>query len=313
LLIKFPASFLRGVGEELGFELDDRFAAGTVFLSQDEDRATSARETINTAVAEIGLQVAGWRQVPTDPSVCGDQALRTLPRIEQVFVNAPEGMPRGRFNRRLFLARRRAENRLGDTETYVASLSSVTISYKGMVMPDALSAFYPDLRDETLESSVCVFHQRFSTNTMPQWRLAQPFRFLAHNGEINTIQGNRNWAQARARNFRSDKLDDISDLDPIISLTGSDSSSLDNMLEVMRAGGMDVIQAMRILLPPAWQAVTDFDPDVRAFYEFSIARWSPGTGPRASFSRTGVTRPVVSTGTACGPLATSSRRTGISR
>ena len=279
LLIKFPTSFLRGVGEELGFKLDERFAAGTVFLSQDEDRAASARETIDTAIGETGLQVAGWRRVPTDPSVCGEQALRTLPRIEQVFVNAPERMPRGRFNRRLFLARRRAENRLGDTDTYVASLSSVTISYKGMVMPDALPEFYPDLRDERLESSVCVFHQRFSTNTMPQWRLAQPFRFLAHNGEINTIQGNRNWAQARAKNFRSDKLDDTSDLDPIISLTGSDSSSLDNMLEVMRAGGMDVIQAMRILLPPAWQAVTDFDPDVRAFYEFFDCQMEPWDGP----------------------------------
>jgi len=279
LLIKFPTSFLRGVGEELGFKLDARFAAGTVFLSQDEDRAASARETIDTAIAEIGLQVAGWRQVPTDSSVCGDQALRTLPRIEQVFVNAPEGMPRGRFNRRLFLARRRAENRLNDTDIYIASLSSVTISYKGMVMPDALPEFYPDLRDKRLESSVCVFHQRFSTNTMPQWRLAQPFRFLAHNGEINTIQGNRNWAQARAKNFRSDKLDDISDLDPIISLTGSDSSSLDNMLEIMRAGGMDVIQAMRILLPPAWQAVTDFDPDVRAFYEFFDCQMEPWDGP----------------------------------
>jgi glutamate synthase (NADPH/NADH) large chain len=279
LLIKFPESFMRSVGEELGFRLADRFAAGTVFLSMDETDADNARLVIATAVAEIGLEVAGWREVPTDPSVCGKQALATLPRIEQVFVNAPEGMPRGRFNRRLFLARRRAEKRLGEGETYIASLSSASISYKGMIMPGALPEFYPDLCDERLESSVCVFHQRFSTNTMPQWRLAQPFRFLAHNGEINTISGNRNWAQARAKNFISDKLDDISDLDPIISLTGSDSSSLDNMLEVMRAGGMDVLQAMRILLPPAWQTVDDFDPDVRAFYEFFDCHMEPWDGP----------------------------------
>ena len=129
---------------------------------------------------------------------------------------------------------------------------------------------------------MCVFHQRFSTNTLPQWRLAQPFRFLAHNGEINTIQGNRNWAMARTKNFVSDKLDDISDLDPIISLTGSDSSSLDNMLEVMRAGGMDVLQAMRILLPPAWQTVDNIDPDVRAFYEFYDCQLEPWDGPPAS-------------------------------
>jgi len=279
LLIKFPRAFLRAVGEELGFTLSERFATGTVFLNQDESRAASARETINSAIAEIGLEVAGWRVVPTDPSVCGEQALRTLPRIEQVYVNSPDTMPRGRFNRRLFLARRRAEKHIGEGAAYVASLSSVTISYKGMIMPGALPEFFPDLKDPRLESSVCVFHQRFSTNTLPQWRLAQPFRFLAHNGEINTIQGNRNWAQARAKNFISDKLDDISDLDPIISLIGSDSSSLDNMLEVMRAGGMDVLQGMRILLPPAWQAADDFDPDVRAFYEFFDCQMEPWDGP----------------------------------
>jgi glutamate synthase (NADPH/NADH) large chain len=279
LLIKFPKAFMRAVGEELGLDLNERFATGTVFLDQDEKNAAAARETINTTISELGLEVAGWREVPTDPSVCGDEALRTLPRIEQVYVNADDKTPRGRFNRRLFLARRRAEKRLGECATYIASLSSVTISYKGMIMPGALPEFFPDLKDPRLESSVCVFHQRFSTNTLPQWRLAQPFRFLAHNGEINTINGNRNWAQARARNFLSDKLDDISDLDPIISLTGSDSSSLDNMLEVMRAGGMDVLQAMRILMPPAWQAVDDLDPDVRAFYEFFDCQMEPWDGP----------------------------------
>jgi glutamate synthase (NADPH/NADH) large chain len=279
LLIKFPKAFMRAVGEDLGFERNERFAAGSVFLHQNEDKAGAAREAINTAIREIGLEVAGWREVPTDPSVCGEQALRTLPRIEQVYVNAPDDMPRGRFNRRLFLARRRSEQRIGEGAAYIASLSSVTVSYKGMIMPDVLREFYPDLKDTRLESSVCVFHQRFSTNTLPQWRLAQPFRFLAHNGEINTIQGNRNWALARTKNFISDKLDDISDLDPIISLIGSDSSSLDNMLEVMRAGGMDVLQGMRILLPPAWQAVDDFDPDVRAFYEFFDCQMEPWDGP----------------------------------
>ena len=223
LLIKFPTGFLRAVGAEAGFALNQRFAAGTVFLSQDEQIASAARQVISQAVEETGLVVAGWRVVPVDPGACGERARATLPRIEQVFVNAPDGMPRGRFNRRLFLARRRSENRVVDSETYIASLSSVTICYKGMIMPAALPEFYPDLRDPRMESSVCLFHQRFSTNTLPQWRLAQPFRFLAHNGEINTINGNRNWAQARAKNFISDKLDDISDLDPIISFTGSGS------------------------------------------------------------------------------------------
>ncbi len=279
LLIKFPESFLRSVGEELGFTLNQRFAAGSVFLSQTESIAAAARDAINTAIAEIGLEVAGWRKVPVDPEACGAQAKITLPRIEQVFVNAPNGMPRGKFNRCLFLARRRAENHVADDDTYIASLSSATISYKGMIMPAALPAFYPDLRDDRLQTSVVLFHQRFSTNTLPQWRLAQPFRFLAHNGEINTISGNRNWAQARAKNFVSEKLPDISDLNPVISLTGSDSSSLDNMLEVFRASGMDVIQAMRILMPPAWQTVDNIDPDVRAFYEFYDCQMEPWDGP----------------------------------
>ena len=279
LLLKFPESFLRAVGKELGFTLAKRFAAGTVFLGRDKAASDAARETITQAIGEFGLEVVGWRKVPVDASACGEQALATLPRIEQVFVNSPDHLPRGSFNRKLFLARHRAERRISDDETYIASLSSVTISYKGMIMPSALPTFYPDLRDPRMVSSVCVFHQRFSTNTLPQWKLAQPFRFLAHNGEINTIQGNRNWAMARAKNFVSEKLDDLSDIDPIVSLTGSDSSSLDNMLEVLRAGGMDVLQAMRILMPPAWQTVDNIDPDVRAFYEFWDGQQEPWDGP----------------------------------
>ena len=281
LLIKFPESFLRSVGEAANFDLAERFAAGTVFLSQDESLAERTKQEIDRAVSECDLQVAGWREVPVNPEVCGALALRTLPRIEQVFVNAPAGMQRGTFNRQLFLARRKAEKHFAEIDpgAYISSLSAATISYKGMVMPDVLPAFYPDLRDPRLLSSVCVFHQRFSTNTLPEWRLAQPFRFLAHNGEINTVQGNRNWALARANNFRSDKLRDLSDLDPIISVTGSDSLSLDNMLEVMRAAGMDVLQAMRILIPPAWQAMDTLDTDVRAFYEFFDCQLEPWDGP----------------------------------
>jgi len=281
LLIKFPETFLRTVGEELGFSLQQRFAAGTVFLSTDVVLAANVKREIEAAIAEAGLGFAGWRAVPLNPSVCGENALQALPRIEQVFVNAPAGMQRGTFNRQLFIARRKAEKQFSaiDETAYVASLSAATICYKGMVMPSALAEFYPDLKDPRLTSSVCVFHQRFSTNTMPEWRLAQPFRFLAHNGEINTIQGNRHWALARAGNFRSDKLPDLSALEPIISLTGSDSSSLDNMLEVMRAAGMDVVQAMRILIPPAWQAMDTLDPDVKAFYEFFDCQMEPWDGP----------------------------------
>ncbi|RLA31886.1 MAG: glutamate synthase large subunit [Gammaproteobacteria bacterium] len=281
LLIKFPDTFLRAVADDLGIHVGERFGVGMVFLSQDSKLADRVRSEINKAITDSELEVAGWRTVPVNAEVCGELAKRSLPRIEQVFVNAPAGMQRGTFNRQLFIARRRAEKQFAeiDPTAYVASLSSATICYKGMVMPDTLPEFFSDLRDERLESSVCVFHQRFSTNTMPEWRLAQPFRFLAHNGEINTIQGNRNWALARADNFRSDKMPDISALDPIVSLTGSDSSSLDNMLEVMRGAGMDVLQAMRILIPPAWQAMDTLDPDVRAFYEFFDCQIEPWDGP----------------------------------
>lgn len=250
-----------------------------VFLSPDSNLADQVRKEIDAAIAASHLEVAGWRVVPINTDVCGEIALRTLPRIEQVFVNAPADMPRGTFNRQLFFARRRAEKKFAllDPNAYVASLSSVTISYKGMVLPEFLQEFYPDLKDARLESSVCLFHQRFSTNTMPEWKLAQPFRFLAHNGEINTIQGNRNWALARANNFRSDKMPDISDLDPIVSLTGSDSCSLDNMLEVMRAAGMDVLQSMRIRSPPPGRRWTRSIRTCAHSTSSSIARLNHGT------------------------------------
>ncbi len=281
LLLKTPDRFLRGVAEDAGMELSQRYAAGTVFLHRDAELRECGRQRLEEEVTRAGLETAGWRDVPVDTSVCGDEALRTLPHIAQVFVNAPAGMARAAFNRKLFMARRRAENALAESDDcfYVASLCANTISYKGMVMPAALPVFYPDLRDPRMETSVAVFHQRFSTNTWPQWRLAQPFRLLAHNGEINTIRGNRNWARARAANFTSEKLPDVSDLMPLVSLSGSDSSSLDNMLEVMLAGGMDVLQAMRILIPPAWQGMDDMDPDVQAFYEFFGCHMEAWDGP----------------------------------
>ncbi|MEM7610942.1 MAG: glutamate synthase large subunit [Pseudomonadota bacterium] len=281
LLLKTPDTFLRSVAAEVGIDVGRRFAAGLLFLNQHDTLAGRCRTELTQQLKRVGLRVGGWREVPTDPSVCGEEALRTLPKIEHVFVLAPDDMPRAHFNRLLFIARRRTELALADVDEsfYVASLCANTLSYKGMVMPAVLADFYTDLKDPRMQSSVCVFHQRFSTNTWPQWRLAQPFRLLAHNGEINTISGNRNWALARARNFQSDKLPDVSSLEPLVSMDGSDSSSLDNMLEVMLAGGMDVLQAMRLLVPPAWQADERLDADVRAFYEFFGCHIEPWDGP----------------------------------
>jgi glutamate synthase (NADPH) large chain len=281
LLLKKPEQFLRAVAAEAGIEPGLRFATGIAFLSTYEDAAERAKATLDAQLRREGLVVSGWRLLPTNPDACGAEALRTLPRMEQVFVTCLDDIDEGSFNRRLYLARRRTEKALEhkDPVFYMPSLSASTIVYKAMVMPQHLAEFYPDLEDPRLESSVAVFHQRFSTNTMPQWRLAHPYRFLAHNGEINTIQGNRHWAVARGPLFRSPFLPDLADIQPLVSLTGSDSQTLDNMLEVLLMGGLDVLHAMRLLVPPAWQTVDTIDPDLRAFYEFYAPHMEPWDGP----------------------------------
>ncbi len=280
LLIRKPDAFLRAAADEAGIVLTDRYASGLVFLSRDRAAATRAREELEHQLAAQGLQVAGWRAVPTDPSACGQQALRTLPDIEQVYVNAGPDRDDQDFQRHLFLARRRAEKTLADDPVfYVPSLSADVVAYKGLVMPSHLPEFYRDLGDERMQSSLCVFHQRFSTNTMPQWSLSQPFRYLAHNGEINTVRGNRNWAMARSSKLTTPLLPDLAEIHPIVSLEGSDSCSLDNMLEILLAGGMDIFRAMRLLIPPAWQNVDTMDPDLRAFYEYNSMHMEPWDGP----------------------------------
>ncbi len=281
LLLKHPTAFLRAVGTEAGLKLAPRFAVGAVFLDTRETTAAAARAELAVQLRREELEVAGWRVVPTDPQACGEQALHTLPRIEQVFVNCRLDLDEASFNRRLFMARRRTEKALASSDQafYIPSLSASTLVYKSMVMPQHLAQFYPDLADERLTTSVAVFHQRFSTNTLPQWRLAHPYRFLAHNGEINTIQGNRSWAVARGPLLRSPMLPDLGEIMPLVSLSGSDSQTLDNMLEVLLMGGLDVPQAMRMLIPPAWQGVDGIDPDLRAFYEYYATHMEPWDGP----------------------------------
>ena len=281
LLLKKPEAFLRQCAEEADIRLRIEFATGIIFLPVESDAAERARDELNKQITARGLTVGGWREVPIDPSVCGEQARESLPRIEQIFINATTDMDGPEFNRHLFVARRRAEIALADLGDtfYVCSLSSDVILFKGLVMPENLPQFYRDLQQPELESSIAVFHQRFSTNTLPQWHLAQPFRYLAHNGEINTIQGNRNWANARANKLKSDVLPELGELQPLVSTTGSDSLSLDNMLEVLLSGGMDLFRAMRLLLPPAWQNTWELDADLRAFLEYHSMHMEPWDGP----------------------------------
>ncbi|MCX2524373.1 glutamate synthase large subunit [Larsenimonas rhizosphaerae] len=282
LLIRMPDTFMRAKAEEaLGEALGDQYAVGCVFFANDDEREAHARGVLEDAITARGLTLHGWRDVPVDTSVCGPIALSCLPRIRQVFVAPKEGRTDDMsFNVDLFMARRLAEQALShDDEFYVCSLSSKVISYKGLMMPVDLPTFYSDLSDERLETSICVFHQRFSTNTAPRWPLAQPFRFLAHNGEINTIEANRSWANARKENFVNDILTDIEELDEIVNTTGSDSSSMDNMLEVLLTGGMELYKAVRMMVPPAWQNVETMDGQLRAFYEYNSMHMEAWDGP----------------------------------
>ena len=277
LLMKMPDDYIRAKADEANINLGAHFAVGVVFLSTDEAVAQQWRNTLNLQLVEQGFEVAGWRTVPTDAEACGAEALKTLPNIEQVLINIDASM--NNIEQALFVARRKAEIALTGTAFYIASLSTRTLSYKGLIMPHNLPTFYPDLAEKSLASSLCVFHQRFSTNTHPQWYLAQPFRFLAHNGEINTICGNRNWATARAHILKSPYLPDVSELMPLVSMEGSDSCSLDNMLEVLMMGGMDLCAAIRLLIPPAWQNVSRIDPDLRAYYGYNSLQMEPWDGP----------------------------------
>ncbi len=280
LLFKKPDAFLRAVAKEAGFALAEHYAAGLVFLSQDEVTRKAAKDVLARELQAQKLVVAGFRAVPVNTSVCGQYALASLPVIEQVFVNCPDSLDEEHFERALYIARRRTEKALSADKTYyIPTLSSRVMSYKGLVMPENLPVFYPDLNDERFASSLIVFHQRFSTNTWPQWKLAQPFRFLAHNGEINTLQGNRNWSRAREMKFESDLIPDMGDVRPIVNTDGSDSSSLDNMLEGLVMGGTSLFRAVRLLVPPAWQNVEDMDPDMRAFYEYNSMHMEAWDGP----------------------------------
>ncbi|MDZ4262249.1 MAG: glutamate synthase central domain-containing protein, partial [Pseudomonadota bacterium] len=280
LLLRKPDSFFRSVTTQQGITLAEQYAVGMIFLSQDGAKAARARQQLERELSAEGLIVAGWRVVPTDPSACGEESFKSLPQIEQIFVNAPATMAEADFERHLYIARRRTEKVIepGDNVFYVPSLSSRVISYKGLVMPANLPVFYKELNEESLESSTAVFHQRFSTNTWPEWRLAQPFRYLAHNGEINTVQGNRFWSVARGHKFETPLLP-MAEIRPLVSMTGSDSNSMDNMLEALLAGGMDIFRAMRLLVPPAWQNIDSMDPDLRAFYEYSSMHMEPWDGP----------------------------------
>ncbi|MBO9350709.1 MAG: glutamate synthase large subunit [Thermomicrobium sp.] len=288
ITVQIPRKLLLRELARLGVEAVDPadLAAGLVFLPADnDDLAIRCKDELTSALRRQGIDGIWWRLVPVDPRVLGEQARATMPRIEQVIALRPVGCDEMEFERRLYRARRRAEQaakELGARSFFVPSLSCRTIVYKGLFVARDLGTFYADLRDPDMESALALFHQRYSTNTFPTWQLAQPFRRIAHNGEINTLQGNRNWMRAREPELSSPLWgDSLAELFPIIDPDGSDSMSLDQVLEFLELSGRDIVHAVAMLIPEAWENMADLDPAIRAFFDYHAGLMEPWDGPAA--------------------------------
>jgi glutamate synthase (NADPH/NADH) large chain len=280
ILVQVPDAFLRGA---LDVELPERgrYAIGTAFLPQDASEAAAARSAIGAIAAEEGLQVLLWRELPVDPDGAGigRTARSVMPSFAQVvLVAADPAMTEYALERRAYVTRKRAEH---ETGTYFASLSTRTLVYKGMLTTGQLQPFFPDLSDERFASALALVHSRFSTNTFPSWPLAHPYRYIAHNGEINTVRGNRNWMRAREALLRGphELPDDLSRLFPICTPGASDSASFDEVLELLYMGGRSLPHAVLMMVPEAWENAPDMDPGKRAFYEFHSSLMEPWDGP----------------------------------
>jgi len=277
ILLQVPDAFLRAVA---GFELPAQgsYAVGTAFLPGDEEEVGKTRARIEEIAAEEGLAVLGWREVPVNPEILGKTALGVMPTFAQLFVAGSGQRVTGMALERLaFCLRKRAER---ETDVYFPSLSSRTLAYKGMLTTDQLDNFFPDLVDERVASALAVVHSRFSTNTFPSWPLSHPFRFIAHNGEINTVMGNRNWMRAREALLASDLIPgDLDRLYPICTPGASDSASFDEVLELLHMGGRSLPHSVLMMIPEAWENHGEMDAKRRAFYEFHSSLMEPWDGP----------------------------------
>ncbi|HEU4568794.1 MAG TPA: glutamate synthase large subunit [Marmoricola sp.] len=277
ILLQVPDRFFREVCD---FELPARhsYAVGTAFIPGDAEQVGKTRARIEQIAGEEGLTVLGWRDLPTDPSSLGRTAVGVMPTFAQLFVASRGTRVLGMALERLaFCLRKRAER---ETDAYFPSLSSRTLVYKGMLNPDQLDRVFPDLRDERVETAVAVVHSRFSTNTFPSWPLSHPFRFIAHNGEINTVMGNRNWMRAREALLASDLIPgDLTRLFPICTPGASDSASFDEVLELLHMGGRSLPHSVLMMIPEAWENHAEMDPARRAFYEFHASLMEPWDGP----------------------------------
>ncbi|MFI8388162.1 glutamate synthase large subunit [Streptomyces sp. NPDC085540] len=275
ILSQVPDAFLREVA---GFELPEAggYAVGIAFLPADGTAQTVAVEQIEAIAAEENLTVLGWREVPVTPDLLGNGARATMPAFSQLFVsNGSTGIE---LDRKAFVLRKRAEREAG---VYFPSLSARTIVYKGMLTTGQLEPFFPDLSDRRFASAVALVHSRFSTNTFPSWPLAHPYRFVAHNGEINTVKGNRNWMKARESQLASEAFGDgvLDRIFPICTPDASDSASFDEVLELLHLGGRSLPHSVLMMIPEAWENHTSMDPARRAFYQYHSTMMEPWDGP----------------------------------
>jgi glutamate synthase (NADPH) large chain len=287
ILVQIPDAFFRAV---LDFALPavGDYGVGLVFLPRDAEARARMIETVERRLTEGGQQVLGWRDVPVDNSDLGPSVLPSEPMVRQVFIARGANCPdQDSFERRLFVIRKRMDNEIraagfDKTAYYVVSMSSRTLNYKGMLLADQVGKYYLDLSDERFVSALALVHQRFSTNTFPTWDLAQPFRMICHNGEINTLRGNVNWMAARRHTMRSEILGaDLDSIWPLIPEGQSDSACFDNALELLVMGGYSLAHAMMILIPEAWAGNKQMDAQRRAFYEYHAALMEPWDGPAA--------------------------------
>jgi len=281
ILLQIPDAFLR---QTVDFALPDpttdgalRYAVGNAFLPTDPAARAGVVAEIERIAGEEAMHVLGWRDVPVHAEDLGKTARAVMPAFAQVFLAGTDGESGLALERRAFCVRKRAEK---VAEVYFSSLSSRTIVYKGMLTTDQLSVFFPDLTDPRTESAIALVHSRFSTNTFPSWPLAHPYRFIAHNGEINTIKGNRNWMRAREALLKSDVIPgDIERLFPICTPEASDSATFDEVLELLHLGGRSLPHAVLMMIPEAWENHTEMDPARRAFYQFHSSVMEPWDGP----------------------------------
>ena len=270
--------FVKKIKAEQNINLSDRFAIGQLFYFKDFQKIESK---IKNILDKEGLKLIVKRDVPIKKDILGHIALDCIPNIYQIFVESKDpGMSNINFETALLQSRKFIEEiYLEDEKLYFCSFSTKTIIYKGLMLPNDIENFYIDFQSKHFKSSICVFHQRFSTNTSPKWHLAQPFRLLAHNGEINAIRGNRNWSKARSNIFKTPLIPKIHKFKQIVNETGSDSSALDNMIEILVSGGINIFKSIRMVLPPAWQNAQLIDPDVKSFHEYNSMHMEPWDGP----------------------------------